>query len=157
MLLTLAHRSLGLLFPKGNPQEIHGIEDLGRPGIRLINRQRGSGTRVWFDAQLKAAGIQGNKIEGYDREVVTHLAVAQAVQDSRATAGVGIFAVAALYNLDFLPLTNERYELVFPRQVWESPAAATLVDLINSPEFKETVATLGGYDTSETGLERWIS
>jgi molybdate-binding protein/DNA-binding transcriptional regulator YhcF (GntR family) len=156
-LLTLAHRSLGLITPLGNPQGLQGLADLGRPGVRLVNRQPGSGTRVWLDAQFKALGIASASVPGYDREELTHLAVARAVDQGEATVGLGIHAAAVAYGLDFVPLTKERYDLVLPEAVWDAPAAQALIGVVRSSRFVDAVVELGGYDTSETGREIWIS
>ena len=156
-LLTLAHRSLGLITPPGNSQELQGLPDLARPDVRLVNRQSGSGTRVWLDAQLKTLGILPESVPGYEREELTHLAVARAVDQGEATVGLGIHAAAAAYGLGFVSLTKERYDLVLPEAVWDSPAAQALRTVVRSTRFKEAVIVLGGYDTSETGREMWIS
>jgi molybdate-binding protein/DNA-binding transcriptional regulator YhcF (GntR family) len=156
-LVNLVHRSLGLIIPPGNPQELESLADLVRPEVRLINRQPGSGTRVWLDAQLKARGISPESVPGYEREEGTHLAVARAVEQREATAGLGIHAAASAYGLDFVPLAQERYDLVFPEEVWNGQPAQRLMEIIRSPRFKEAAIALGGYDTSETGKETWIS
>jgi molybdate-binding protein/DNA-binding transcriptional regulator YhcF (GntR family) len=156
-LLTLAHRSLGLIVPPGNPQQLKALADLARPDVRLINRQLGSGTRVWLDAQLKAQGISPQSVPGYDREEITHLAIARAVDQAEASVGLGIFAAAAAYGLDFILLTQERYDLVFPGAVWDTPAGQALVSLVRSDRFKEALLALGGYDTDQTGQATWIS
>jgi molybdate-binding protein/DNA-binding transcriptional regulator YhcF (GntR family) len=155
-LLTLVHRSLGLITPPGNPQGLENLGDLARPDVRLVNRQSGSGTRVWLDAQLKALSIAPESVSGYEREELTHLAVAQAVDQGNATIGLGIHAAASAYGLGFVPLTKERYDLVFLETVWCSPAGQALVDVIRLPRFQEAVVALGGYDTSETGRETWV-
>jgi molybdate-binding protein/DNA-binding transcriptional regulator YhcF (GntR family) len=157
VLLTLVHRSLGLITPPGNPQELRDLADLARPDERLVNRQPGSGTRVWLDAQLKALEISPDSIAGYEREELTHLAVARAVQGGAATVGLGIHAAAAAYGLGFVPLTQERYELVFLEAVWNTPAAQNLVKVVRSSRFKQAAASAGGYDTLETGQERWVA
>jgi molybdate-binding protein/DNA-binding transcriptional regulator YhcF (GntR family) len=155
-LLTLAHRSLGLIVPSGNPQQLQHLADLARPDVRLVNRQPGSGTRVWLDAHLSAPPISPDPIAGYEREELTHLAVARAVDQGEATVGLGIHAAASAYGLGFVPLTQERYDLVFPEAVWSVPAAQALVAIVRSARFREAVVALGGYDTSETGRETWI-
>lgn len=157
MLLTLAHRSLGLVVPKENPQAIQRLQDLERMKGKLINRQPGSGTRVWFDAQLKALQIPGESIPGYQDEVLTHLAVAGAVAQGEAAVGLGIYAAAAAYDLGFVPLTQERYDLVIPQELWHTSSFQDLVQLILSERFAEIIHTLGGYDHSETGKETWVS
>jgi len=156
ILVTMVHRSLGLVTAPGNLQGVRDLSDLARPEVRLVNRQSGSGTRVWLDAQLKALDIAPQSVLGYEREEFTHLAVARAVDGGEATVGLAIHAAASAYGLDFLPLTRERYDLVFPVEVWETPAAQALVKVVRSPQFKEAVAALGGYDTAETGQETWI-
>ncbi len=156
-LLTLAYRSLGLIVPPGNPQGLKTLADLARPEVRLINRQSGSGTRVWLDAGLKAHGIEPQSIAGYDIEEITHLATARAVDQGDASVGLGIFAAAVAYGLDFIPLTEERYDLVLPGAVWNTPGGQALVTVVRSDRFKEAVLALGGYDTRETGQVTWLS
>jgi molybdate-binding protein/DNA-binding transcriptional regulator YhcF (GntR family) len=156
-LLNLAHRSLGLITPPGNPQRLQGLADLARPDARLINRQPGSGTRVWLDARLKGLDISPGSVEGYEREELTHLAVARAVEQGEATVGLGIHAAASAYGLGFVPLTKERYDLVLPQAAWDSAAAQALRAVVRSVRFEEMVVALGGYDTSETGQEVWVS
>jgi putative molybdopterin biosynthesis protein len=156
VLLTLVHRSMGLMLPPDNQLEIRQLIDLARPEIRFVNRQPGSGTRVWLDAQLKALDVATDGIAGYQREELTHLAVARAIADGEANVGLGIHAAAAAYGLAFVPLTQERYDLAFPESVWETPAAQTVADLIRSSRFQESVSRLGGYDTSSSGQETWI-
>jgi putative molybdopterin biosynthesis protein len=109
-----------------------------------------------LDAQLKALGISPESVPGYEREESTHLAVARAVDSGEATVGLAIHAAASAYSLDFLPLTQERYDLVFPGEIWETPSAQATVKVVRSPRFKEAVVALGGYDTTETGQETWI-
>jgi len=156
-LVNLAIRSLGLIVLPGNPQGLQTLADLARPGVRLVNRQPGSGTRVWLDAQLKAMDISPDSIAGYDRAELTHLAVALAVSQGEATVGLGIEAAARSCGLDFVPLTHERYDLVFPEEVWAAPAARALVEVIRSARFREVVHSLGGYDSTEAGKETWIA
>ncbi len=156
-LLTVAHRSLGLIVPPGNPRGVEGLVDLARSDLRLVNRQSGSGTRVWLDAHLKALEITPQEIPGYERQELTHLAVARAVESGEADVGLGIHAAAAVYGLGFVSLTQERYDLVLLEAVWRTPAAQALVAIVRSDAFKEAVAALGGYDTAETGKETWVS
>ena len=155
-LLTLAHRSLGLITPLGNPQGLRCLADLARPDVRLVNRQAGSGTRVWLDAQLRALEISPGSVSGYEREELTHLAVARAVDEGAATVGLGIHAAASAYGLDFVPLTKERYDLVFPESVWQSSTGQALVTVVRSSRFEKAVVALGGYDISETRRETWV-
>lgn len=156
-LLGLVRRSLGLIVPPGNPQHISGLDDLSGAQVRFVNRQPGSGTRVWLDEQLKARQVPTQDISGYERAEATHLAVARAVAEGEATAGLGIRAAGDAFGLHFVPLAWEQYDLAIPEEVWERPAAQRLVEVIRSPRFGEAVAALGGYDTATTGQERWVS
>ena len=151
MLLTLAKRIQGLIVPPGNPRRLKSLADLSGSGVRLINRQPGSGTRVWLDVQLKAAGVDPSAIEGYESEETTHLAVARAVAEGRADVGLGVSAAAAAYGLDFVPLGEERYDLVVPLELWEEAPLLALREVVASARFKEAVLALGGYDVTETG------
>lgn len=156
-LLTLAHRALGLITPPGNPQWLAGLSDLARPGVRIVNRQPGSGTRVWLDAHLRRAGVDPAAVVGYEQEAPTHLAVARAVHEGQADVGLGIAAAANAYGLGFLPLVTERYDLVFPEEAWATPPAQALREAVRSAGFAAAVADLGGYETSGTGQEEWAT
>lgn len=151
VIMTLVHRSLGLMVSTKIEEKVYTLADLERGGAVFVNRQRGSGTRVWLDAQLRRDKIDATQIEGYETEVTTHVAVAQAIADGRADVGLGIYAAAAAYGLDFVPLTKERYDLVLRADVWESPAAETLVSYVRSDAFKDAVEAMGGYDSRESG------
>ncbi|MFH0915776.1 MAG: substrate-binding domain-containing protein [bacterium] len=156
MVLNLVQRLQGLIVPAGNPQELRAVAGLVQPGVRFINRQPGSGTRVWLDVQLKSASLAPERIAGYGQEESTHLGVARAVAEGRATAGLGISAAATAYGLDFLPLGQERYDLVVPLETWDAPPLRALRAVVVSPHFKQAVLALGGYDVSETGTESLV-
>ncbi len=156
VLLTVFHRSLGLIVPSGNPQHVQGLTDLSRPGVTFVNRQAGSGTRVWLDAQLSGLGIAHETISGYQQTEATHLAVARAIAEQKATAGLGIEAAASSFGLGFVPLTRERYDLAFPEEFWNTAPAQLLAETIRSARFREAVAQHGGYDLTATGQETWI-
>jgi molybdate-binding protein/DNA-binding transcriptional regulator YhcF (GntR family) len=156
-LLTLAHRVQGLILPPKNPSQIHSLDDLTREDVTIINRQSGSGTRVWLDAQLMQLGIEPKRVEGYQKEAKTHFDVARAVAESHASVGLGIHSAAKSFGLDFIPLTKERYDLAIPEQARGRTEVQALVEVIRSDELKEAVRKLGGYDVSETGVETWIS
>ncbi len=156
-LLTLAHRRLGLITPAGNPQGVSSLADLARARLRFINRQRGAGTRVWLDEQLHAAGVDVAAIAGYDVEVATHSAVAEAVVAGRADVGLGIEAAALARGLGFVPLASERYDLAIPAAVWEQPAVQAMAEWLVSAAAKAAIDALGGYDTAETGRVDWVA
>jgi molybdopterin molybdotransferase/putative molybdopterin biosynthesis protein len=151
VLLQLAGRVQGLIVPRGNPRGLSSLADLSREGVQFVNRQRGSGTRVLLDYQLRQLGISPASISGYDREQYTHLAVAADVASGAADVGLGILAAARALELDFVPLFNEEYQLVIPREQYESALLAPLLDILRSRTFAAEVNALGGYDVARMG------
>lgn len=149
--MTWVGRDQGLLVPRGNPRGIRGLEDLARPGINFINRQRGAGTRVLLDYHLEKLGISTDQVAGYDQEEYTHLAVAAAVASGRADTGLAVAASAQALDLDFLPLFQERYDLVIPCRHLQGDLLDPLFDLIHDAAFRLAVAALPGYDISQMG------
>ncbi|MBN1569149.1 MAG: molybdopterin biosynthesis protein [Acidobacteria bacterium] len=150
-LLTLVHRWQGLMIAKGNPKGIQGVQDLTRKDIAFINRQAGSGTRILLDYELQRAGISPAAIPGYRSEEYTHMSVAMAVTSGRADVGLGILAAAQALNLDFIPVTRERYDLVIPTDLLEDERIKLLLEIIRSSGFADQVLLLGGYEIEETG------
>lgn len=155
VLVTLVGRTQGLIVPPGNPRGIQRLEDLARQDVLFVNRQRGSGTRVLLDFRLRQAGIDSSMIRGYEREEYTHLAVAADVAGGSADVGLGILAAARALGLDFVPLFDERYDLVIPREHLESGRLDTLLQIVRDGRLREQVARLGGYDVSEMGRVAW--
>jgi len=153
VVLGFVNRQQGLIVPKGNPKNIQSLEDLLRDDVVFINRQRGAGTRVLLDYELKKRKLNPRKIEGYSRQEYTHLAVAAAVKSGAADCGLGILAAARALDLDFVPLLNERYDLIIPMEHYESDLLAPLLDLIRNREggFVAAVEALGGYETTQMG------
>jgi molybdopterin molybdotransferase/putative molybdopterin biosynthesis protein len=149
--VRLVHREQGLIVAPGNPLAIAGIEDVARPGVRYVNRQRGAGTRVLLDHELGLRGIAPEAVSGYAREEHTHLAVAAAVAAGRADAGLGIMAAARAFDLDFVPVTREPYDLVLAAETLDDPVTAPLWALLAEPAFRAAVEALGGYDSAEMG------
>ena len=154
-LVALAGRRLGLLTAPGNPLGISGLADLARTEVRFINRNPGSGTRVWLDAMLQRAGISPQRIRGYEQEQMTHLAVAQAVAQGQVDVGLGLQGAAIPYGLDFILLTQEHYHLVMPEAVFQRSEVQALVGALAQPEMCQSIQALGGYDTSLTGTVTW--
>lgn len=150
-LIHLVQRDQGLIVKPGNPKEIHGIEDLGRKDVSFINRQVGSGTRILLDYKLNQLGIKADAINGYQNEEFTHMAVAVSVLGGSEDAGLGIYAAAKALDLDFIPVVTEQYDLVIPLEYFETEAVQILLEIINSPAFKQRVEALGGYNTQNTG------
>jgi putative molybdopterin biosynthesis protein len=151
VLVNLVYRDQGLIVPPGNPKGLSGLDDLLRPDVQFVNRQRGAGTRVLLDFKLNGMGATPDQIQGYRREEYTHLAVAAAVASGAADTGMGILAAARALNLDFVPLMQERYDLIVPREYYESELLTPLLALIRGPEFRKQVEALGGYDTRQMG------
>jgi molybdate-binding protein/DNA-binding transcriptional regulator YhcF (GntR family) len=154
-LLTLAQRHLGLMMRPEDGVRIRQLVDLPQAGVTFINRQRGTGTRVWLEAQLRRAGIATGRIDGYEREVTTHEAVARAVAEGAATVGLGIETVALEYGLAFTPLTTETYHLIIPAPEWETAPIRALREWLASEEGRAAIRALGGYDVSNTGNVSW--
>ena len=150
-IVGFVNREQGLIVRRGNPKAIKKLTDLASGDITFINRQRGAGTRVLLDYQLKLAGIDSAFINGYDGEEYTHLAVAAAVSSGRADCGLGIPAAAQALDLDFVPLFQERYDLIVPQTFVGSGLLAPLFTLLESKEFRNEVKKLPGYDTDIMG------
>jgi putative molybdopterin biosynthesis protein len=150
--IRLAHRDQGLFVAPGNPLGLTGIEDLVRPRLRYVNRQRGAGTRVLLDHELAQRAIEPAEVHGYEREEHTHLAVAAAVAADRADCGLGVLAAARAFELDFVPVAREPYDLVLDLSTLQEPLLEALWELLDAPDFREAVEGLGGYDTAEMGL-----
>ena len=146
--VRLVHREQGLIVASGNPTGTTSIEDVAERGLRYVNRQRGAGTRMLLDFELARRGIAPEAIVGYQREEHTHLAVAATVAAGRADCGLGVLAAARAFGLDFIPVAQEPYDLVFE----PDPILDPLWTLLESDDFRRAVEDLGGYDTAEMGL-----
>jgi putative molybdopterin biosynthesis protein len=149
--VRLVHREQGLLVAPGNPLGVTGVADLARFGLRYVNRQRGAGTRVLLDYELGQLGIDPAAIVGYGREEPTHLAVAAAIAAGRADCGMGVLAAARAFDLDFVAVTSEPYDLVLELANLEHPVLAPFWELLSEPGFRSAVEELGGYDAREMG------
>nr|MBF0222176.1 molybdopterin biosynthesis protein [Desulfobulbaceae bacterium] len=151
-LINLAYREQGLLVPRGNPKNISGISDLARNDIVFINRQRGAGTRILTDLNLKKAKISPESVQGYDREEYTHMNIASAVASGQVDTGMAIRAAAQALSLDFIPVAKERYDLIIPEHLGKDPKIVQLFNVINhNQEFRRVVEGLGGYDLQDCG------
>ena len=151
VLVNFVDRVQGLIVPLGNPRSFAGLEDLAGAGVRFVNRQRGSGTRVLLDYMLAQKAISSADIQGYEREEYNHLAVAAAVSADKADAGLGVLSAARAMSMDFVPLSTERYDLAIPAEFYESDLLQPVLSLIRSDEFKRKVENMGGYETSRMG------
>jgi putative molybdopterin biosynthesis protein len=149
--VALVRRDQGLIVRKGNPKGVKSLGDLTKPDVRFVNRQRGAGTRVLLDYHLNLMTIPAESIVGYTQEEYTHLGVAAAVASGRADCGLGVAAAAQALDLDFVPLFQERYDLVIPKQFADDELLAPLFDLLSDRGFREAVSRLNGYDVSVMG------
>ena len=155
-LIKGVHRIQGIMVKKGNPLGISSIDDLVKKGedgeqIRFVNRQRGAGTRVLFDYKLKEAGIDPGTINGYDREMATHMAVAAAVASDGADAGMGILSAAKAMELDFIEVAPEEYDFAVPARHLGLPHVKAFIDILKNDEFRNRLEILGGYSYDEAG------
>jgi putative molybdopterin biosynthesis protein len=151
VIVELFYRELGLLVPPGNRKGIKSLRDLARPKLRIINRQPGSGTRIYLDQELARAGMNARKISGYDNVVSTHLAVGLRILRGDADVGLATRTTAQLLALDFIPLTRERFDAVIPKERFFSRGIQVLLGTLGSREFRQQLEALGGYDASESG------
>ena len=150
-LIGFARRSQGLIVAHGNPRGLHGLADLARPGVRFVNRARGTGTRVIFDELLGELGLAPAAIEGYANDEPSHAAVAQAVASGQADAGFGIEASARGRGLDFVPLVEEAYFLACLKSTLEHDATRALLALLRTAAWQQRLADLPGYAPMQSG------
>ncbi len=149
--ISLVGRQQGLLVPKDNPKGIQRLGNLTNPEVRFVNRQRGAGTRLLLDYHLEQDDLSPQEIQGYQHEEYTHLNVAAAVASGRADCGLGIAAAAHALDLDFVPLFQERYDLIIPREFADGELLAPLMGVLEDPDFRAMVACLPGYDLEPMG------
>lgn len=150
-IITLARWQQGLIVAHGNPKGIAGVDDLLRLDVAIVNREAGSGGRTLLDTRIAAAGGSPERVRGYQRELRSHMAVAEAIAAGLADAGPGIEAAARAFGLDFIPLQDERYDLVLPAEHLETPPIQALLEVCSSRSCRDEVEALGGYDSSPAG------
>ncbi len=147
--IKLFKRQQGFLVRKGNPAGIHSVKDLAVTGAFFVNRQPGAGTRVLFDHLLKEAGIDPGLINGYDNIAITHYEAAARIPGGSAVATLGVKAAAEAFGTDFIPVTEEDFELVIPERFIDHPGILILLEALSDERWRSEVDSLGGY--------RWIS
>lgn len=153
-LVECVGRSQGLMVAAGNPLNIQGISDLKKAGLRYVNRQKGSGTRILLDYLCKKENIDTSQIYGYEREEFTHTSVAAQIVSGSADAGMGIYSAANLYGLDFVPVCMEQYDLLITDEAWETEMVQRLLEILQSEEFRIRLQKMGGYQIGEPGRVR---
>ena len=149
--VNFCKREQGLLLQKENPKKIRHISDLSGADINIVNRSVGTGTRLLFDKELKKAGVKGDSIKGYHHEVERHMDIGLEILAGRADAGPGIRYIAALLNLDFIPLRWERYDLLIAKERFFDKGIQLFLGLFHEISFQEMAAPLTGYDLSTIG------
>ena len=149
--VTFAIWEQGLVLQSGNPKNIRGPGDLGRKDVRIVNREKGAGSRELLDNQLRKAGVAPAKVAGYDRMTDGHLQAAVAVSLDEADCCIATRSAAQAFGLNFIPLSTERYDLVIHRQHVKLPAVQVLLDVLNRAAVRGKLEILAGYDTSHTG------
>ena len=150
-LIRCVGRQQGLMVAHGNPLGIEQFSDVARPGLRYVNRQKGSGTRILTDFLCKQNGLDPAAIYGYEREELTHTSVAAQIANGSADAGMGIYSAAKLYDLDFIPICIEEYDLIIPDHAWDTPVVQQLLETLKSDAFKEKLLSMGGYTVENAG------
>ncbi|MEN8098566.1 MAG: substrate-binding domain-containing protein [Chloroflexota bacterium] len=154
-LVTLFHRELGMMISPSCRLSFDSLEDLGQTGITFVNRQPGSGTRVWLDAQLRNKGIDTSAIGGYHSSFPTHLSVARVLAEGGGDVGLGTRSAADSYGLRFTTLVQERYELVCRESTFHQSEMTLLFELLDSTDFTRAAEHLSGCDFSQSGTVRW--
>ena len=148
-LIKLVKRTQGIIVKKGNPLNIKSVNDL--INVRYINRQKGSGTRILFDYLLKKNNINKDDINGYEREEFTHMSLAKAIENGDADCGLGVYSAAHIFDLDFIPICEEEYDLLLKKDMLNSKYINSLLSTINKESFINKVKSLGGYNLENMG------
>lgn len=148
-IITLAYRTQGLILAAGNPKGIKKIADIAREDVRFVNRNAGSGTRIWLDAELRRQKLPVEKINGYGDQVKTHSEAARIIHENKADVSLGLQAAARRHGLEFIPLFEERYDLVLPQA--EERELNPLLEYIQTSNFRQALAALTGYSTLHSG------
>jgi len=148
-IITLAYRTQGLMLASGNPKSIKKIADIAKPNVRFVNRNAGSGTRLWFDAEIRELNILMENINSYNKDVKTHSEAATLIYANKADVSLGLQAAAHQYNLDFIPLFEERYDLILPSE--NEKTLLPVLEYLQTAAFRTKLNALTGYNTSHSG------
>ena len=153
-LVECVGRKQGLMVAAGNPLSLRSFRDITRDGIRFVNRQKGSGTRILNDYLCRKNSLNPDTVYGYEREEYTHTAVAAQIAADTADCGMGIYSAAKMYHLDFLPVCVEQYDLLIPDTVWNTKEVQSLIRILQSDVFRARAEALGGYTRDNPGRVR---
>ena len=151
VVVNLFRREIGFVVAEKNPLGIKGFEDLTRKGVKFVNRQKGSGTRVLLDYHLKEMSVPTSEIKGYNNESYTHLEVGQSVQSKEANVGIATVAVANLFGLAFIPIREEQFDMILDQPTFFEPAVQAFIEVLRSKDFRKRVEKLGNYNFSDSG------
>jgi len=151
VVVNLFLRELGFVVAPKNPFNIRGFEDLTQKRVRLINRQKGSGTRILLDHHLKKLRIPPSKISGYEKEVYTHFEVGLSILSKEADVGIATIAVSKLLSLPFIPITQESFDMILDQSTFFEKGIQAFIEILNSQEFRSRVEKLGSYDFKNSG------
>jgi putative molybdopterin biosynthesis protein len=151
VVVNLFYRELGFVVALKNPFGIQGFEDLTQKGIRFINRQRGAGTRVLLDHNLKTLRISPSKIQGYENEVYTHLEVGLSIFSKEADVGIATIAISKLLGLHFIPITRESFDMILDKETYFEKGIQAFIEILNSETFHSRISRLGSYDFKNSG------
>ena len=151
VLVHLFRREIGIVSAPGNPKGIRGFEDITGRGIRFVNRQAGSGTRILLDHHIGRLGISPSAIEGYDREVYTHVEVGLSILSGETDAGLATVAVSRLMGLHFIPVAREDFDMAVGQSTYFSKGVQALMDILRTPGFRERFEKLVGYGFEDSG------
>ena len=151
VLVHLFRREIGIVTAPGNPLGIDGIADIAGKKVRFVNRQAGSGTRILLDHHIGRLGIPSTDIEGYDKEIYTHVEVGLSILSGEADAGIATVAVSRLMGLHFVPVTRENFDMVLGQSTYFSKGIQALMEVLRSPGFRERFERLGGYGFEDSG------
>jgi excisionase family DNA binding protein len=149
--VNFCKREQGIILAPQISKKIKSFQDFSKPGLRIVNRALGTGTRLLFDKELKSAGLNGEKIEGYHRIVNRHMDVGLEILAGRADAGPGIRPIASLLGLDFMPIRWERYDLLIPKDRFFDKGVQLFQGLLHEKDFTKLAERLDGYDISDSG------
>jgi putative molybdopterin biosynthesis protein len=151
VVVNLFYREIGFITAPDNPYQIRLFDDLAKEGLRFINRQQGSGTRVLLDHHLGRLGLSPDRIAGYDTEVYTHFEVGLSILSGEADAGIATSAVSKLFGLSFAPITRESFDMVLDQSTFFQKGVQAFMDVLNSSGFRKRVEKLGNYDFGDSG------
>jgi len=151
VVVNLFYRDLGFLVAPKNPCGVRGFDDLAQKEIRFINRQKGAGTRVLLDYNLKRLRIPSSKIQGYEKEVYTHLEVGLSILSKEADVGIATVAISKLLGLHFIPITRESFDMILDKGTFFEKGIQAFIEILNSEDFRKRIEKLGSYDFKNSG------